>query len=120
MFPLGLGPMVAILQSFCVTGVPALGRLSQNLAYFTKLHSANFQQRCSLLLTIEKGTHQPGVPGTPGGTNTRWDKQAPTARCPREFLLLTPEKLTEKGIFAGTPTGCFGDTGGPGAFQILM
>ena len=50
--------------------------------------------------------------GTPAGCprDTRRDKQGSTGRCPRNFLLFTVEKLTEKGNFAGTPAGCPRDT----------
>ena len=52
------------------------------------------------------------IPGTPAGCpwDTRRDKQGSTGRCPRDFLLFTIEKRTEKGIFAGTPAGCPRDT----------
>ena len=38
--------------------------------------------------------------------DTLQDKQGSTGRCPMDFLLFTLEKLTEKGIFAGTPATC--------------
>ena len=42
-----------------------------------------------------------GVPGTPAGTN-----RGLPAMCPKGILLLSLEKLTEKGNFAGTPARC--------------
>ena len=40
------------------------------------------------------------------GTRHPGDEQGSTGRCPRDLVLLTLEKLTEKGTFAGTPAGC--------------
>ena len=53
------------------------------------------------------------IPGTPVGCpwDTRRDKQGSTGRCPRDFLLFTIEKRTEKGV-PGTP-------GHPGGFQKI-
>ena len=62
------------------------------------------------------------IPGTPAGCpwDTRRDKQGSTGRCPRDFLLFTIEKGTEKGIFAGTPAVCPRNTGHPGRFQNIL
>ena len=49
--------------------------------------------------------------------DTRRDKRGSTGRCPRDFLLITIEKRTEKAIFAGTPAGCCRDTRPSRGFQ---
>ena len=50
------------------------------------------------------------IPGTPAGCwDTLQDKQGCTGRCPRDFLAIPLEKLTEKDIFAGTLAWCPGD-----------
>ena len=49
-----------------------------------------------------------GCLGAPGGTNRGLPNF--TGRCPMDLLLLAAEKLTEKGIFAGTFAGCPRDT----------
>ena len=62
------------------------------------------------------------IPGTPAGCpwDTRRDKQGSTGRCPRDFLLFTIEKGTEKGIFAGTPAGCPRDTRPSRGFSEIL
>ena len=61
----------------------------------------------SLQFAEKKKAHKlKKIPRTPAGCpwETRRDKQGSTGRCPRGFLLFTKkEKLTEKGMFAGTP-----------------
>ena len=59
------------------------------------------------------------VAGTPAGcpSDTWQDKQGSTGRCPRESLLFSVQKLTEKGISARTPAWCPGTAGQPGGFQ---
>ena len=62
------------------------------------------------------------IPGTPAGCpwDTRRDKQGSTGRCPRDFLLFTIEKRTEKGNFAGTPAGCPRDTRPSRGFSEIL
>ena len=62
------------------------------------------------------------IPGTPSGCpwDIRRDKQGSTGRCPRDFLLFTIEKRTEKGIFAGTPAGCPRDTRPSRGFSEIL
>ena len=62
------------------------------------------------------------MPGTPAGCprDTRRDKRGSTGRCPRDFLLVTIEKRTEKAIFAGTPAGCPRDTRPSRGFSEIL
>ena len=57
--------------------------------------------------------HEQGVPGT-----TRRDKLGSTGRCPRDFLLFTKERLTEKSIF--TPGAPGGVEGGLQKFCVIL
>ena len=54
------------------------------------------------------------VPGTPGG------KKGLPPGVFRGFLLFTIERLTEKGIFAGTRPGVPGTPGHPEGFQKIL
>ena len=55
-----------------------------------------------------------------GSLDTRRDKQGSTGWCPRDFLLSSIEKLTEKGSFAKTPAGCGGDTRPSRGFSEIL